>query len=262
MGINQSVYRKALRRQTSVTHLFAFFRMPPEFLTNQLAFTARSWTRATSLSWVRSSISGWRGFLIRGTRDLDVLSDQSGLFSLTGQLGQELYVSVGKSNGYSSARNRGAGVFRYNGSMGEPFRPDPRQPVVYYLRKKGVGAKSLITSDYGVYHDLVAKAPLNNAPVRVDLLHRKVGKGPLEVSQVKPAYANWKSATDWSLTLKIADGGFVEENEEFPFHPPESGYRPEMEFNFHKGQTNWTTAIQKDYYIRFGDPPLYRSAPR
>jgi alpha-tubulin suppressor-like RCC1 family protein len=200
---------------------------------------------------------GWRGFLICGTRDLDVLSDQSGLFSLTGQLGQELYVSVGKSNCYSSARNRGAGIFRYNGSMGEPFRPDPRQPVVYYLRRKGVGAKSLITSDYGVYHDLVAKAPLNNAPVRVDLLHRKVGEGPLEVSQVKPAYANWKSATDWSLTLKIADGGFVEENEEFPFHPPESGYRPEMEFNFHKGQTNWTTAIQKDYYIRFGDPPLY-----
>jgi alpha-tubulin suppressor-like RCC1 family protein len=200
---------------------------------------------------------GWRGFLIRGTRDVETLSDESGLFSLTGQLGQELYVSVAKSDCYSSARNRGAGVFRYNGSMGEPFRPDARQPVLYYLRRKGVGAKSLITPDYGVYRDLVVKAPINGTAVRVDMLHRKVGEGPLEVSQVKPEYAKWKSATNWSLTLIIADGGFVEENEEFPFHPPESGYRPEVYFNLDKGQTNWTTAIQKDYYIRFGDPPLY-----
>src|SRR5262249_10543401 len=162
-------------------------------------------------------------------------SDKSGLFSLTGQFGHELSVSVGKSDCYSSARNRGAEVFRYTGSTGEAFRPDPKKPVLYYLHRKGVGARALITSDYGVYRDLAVKAPINGSPVKVDPLHRKVGEGPLEVSQMKPEYRNWKSATNWSLTLTIADGGFVEESEEFPFHPPESGYRPEVKFNLAKG---------------------------
>jgi alpha-tubulin suppressor-like RCC1 family protein len=199
----------------------------------------------------------WRGFLIRGTRDLDVVSDGAGLFSLTGQLGQELNVSVESSNYYASARNRGAGSFRFSGSIGEPFHPDPKQPIDYYLHRKGVGARSLITSDYGVYRELGVKAPINGTPVKVDLVHRKVGDGPMEISHVKPEYAKWQSATNWSLTLKIADGGFIEQNEEFPFHPPESGYRPEVSYILDKEHTNWTTAIRKDYYIRFGDPPLY-----
>jgi hypothetical protein len=194
---------------------------------------------------------GWRGFLIRGTRDRDVLSDQSGSFSLTGELGQVLYVSVGKSDCYDSDRNRGAGAFQYNPSTGELFRPDPKKPVLYYLRRKGVGARSLITWDNGV------KPPVNGTPVKVDLLHRKVGDGPLEISQVKPERGGWEFATNWSITLKIADGGFVEQDEEFPFHPPESGYRPQVDFNFDKGLTNWARGIRKDYYIKFGDPPLY-----
>ena len=38
-----------------------------------------------------------------------------------------------------------------------PFRPDPKQPVLHYLHRRGVGAKSLITSDYDVYRDFPSR---------------------------------------------------------------------------------------------------------
>lgn len=57
--------------------------------------------------------------------------------------------------------------------------------------------------------------------------------------------------------MEIPDGGFVEENEEFPFEAPENGYQPVMEFNFQQGQTNWTIHLKDDYYIKFGNPARY-----
>jgi alpha-tubulin suppressor-like RCC1 family protein len=200
----------------------------------------------------------WTGYLIHGRRVADLLSDRAGSFSLTNQMGQELNVSVGKSDYYTSRRNQSAAEFRFAVAFGEPFKPDPAHPILYYLHKKGVGARTLITSQYGVYSDFSAKIPLDGTPVQVNLLERKTGSGPLVISQIKPEYAKSRMATNWSLIMKIPGGGFVSGgDEEFPFHPPESGYRPEVDFNFDKGQTNWTTDIQKDYYIRFGEPALY-----
>jgi hypothetical protein len=57
--------------------------------------------------------------------------------------------------------------------------------------------------------------------------------------------------------MQASDGGFVEENDEFPFEAPESGYQPTVQFDFQKGQPGWTWDLQKDYYIKFGNPPRY-----
>jgi alpha-tubulin suppressor-like RCC1 family protein len=196
--------------------------------------------------------------LLHGSQKADAFSDAAGLFSLTNAFGTHLAVSLENSNYYGSARNQDKGSFQYVDSGREAFKPDQNQPVLYYSHKKGVGARSLITSQYGVYTDFAVKAPLDGTSVSVNLLERKTGNGPLEISQVKPGYAAWRTATNWSLTIKIPGGGLASGGgEEFPFHPPESGYRPEEDLHFDKGQTNWTTAIQKDYYIKFGDPPLY-----
>jgi hypothetical protein len=199
----------------------------------------------------------WKAFIVTPSHAATVLSDDSGAFSLTGKFGRQLYVSVEKSGYYGSSRNQGAGSFQYAGVSGEPFIPDQGAPILYYLRKKGSGVGLLITSQYGVRSDYAVKAPIDGTKVNIDLTQRKTGEGPMEISQVKPEYGNWRTATEWSFTVSIPEGGFVEENEEFAFNPPESGYQPVVEFNFQKGQANWTTAVQKDYYIKFGSPPLY-----
>jgi len=200
----------------------------------------------------------WSGILVPGREQADVISDAAGRFWLTNAFGAHLALSLEDSNYYSSARNRNNGTFQYVESVREAFKPDPSQPVIFYFHKKGTGARSLITSQYGVYDDFSVKAPLDGTPLKVNLLQRKTGTGPLEISQVKPEYAKSRTATNWSLTMRIPGGGFVSGgDEEFPFHPPESGYRPEVQFNLDKGGTNWAADIRKEYYIRFGDPPLY-----
>ena len=141
------------------------------------------------------------------------------------------------------------------------FTPDPNSPVVFHLRRKGIGA-NLITSQYGVKNYLGVTGPLDGTPVRVDLLARKSGgqDGSLILSQTKPAYQDWKQATAWSFRMEIPDGGFVEENDEFPFEAPESGYQSLILFEFQNGQTNWTTSLSKDFYVKFGKPPRSRQA--
>jgi alpha-tubulin suppressor-like RCC1 family protein len=200
----------------------------------------------------------WSGVLLHGNEKADAITDAAGLFSLTNAFGTRLAVSVENSNYYASARNRGNGSFQYVDSGRLPFTPDPNHPILFYFHKKGVGARTLVTSQYGVYTDLSVKPPMDGTPVQVNLLERKTGNGPLQISQIKPPHANYRTPTNWSLTLKLPGGGFVSGgDEEFPFHPPESGYQSEVNFNFDKGQTNWTPGIQKNYYIQFGDPPLY-----
>jgi hypothetical protein len=199
----------------------------------------------------------WEGFLIQRKATIDVNSDQAGLFALTDKTGTQLYVSVGKDGYYTSPRNGGAGILRYAAAYGQVFRPDPGQPVLYYLHKKGEPAKSLVTSQYGVRQDYWVQAPLDRTKVSVNLLERKTGSGSLEISQVKPEYAKWKAATAWSFAMKIPSGGFIVEAEEFPFRPPETGYQPEVAFSFEKGATNWTTDVRKDYYFKFGNPAMY-----
>jgi len=190
---------------------------------------------------------------------LDETSDRDGLFALKNKTGTALDVSVAKAGYYQFPQNRGAQYFKYSKmnldsfyGIGDYFKPDSNNPVLYRLHKAGVGVANLVI-DEGFLPDV----PFDGTPVNVDLLHRKTGSGPLEIRQTKPERAKWQTATNWSFSMRISDGGFLEQHEEFPFRPPESGYQPLVEFRFRKGETNWTIGIRKDYYIKFGNPPVY-----
>jgi hypothetical protein len=196
----------------------------------------------------------WNDISEKGTSDADTKSDGNGFFSLTDRKGKRLYVDVSKEGYYSSGDARGA-AFEYANPNDGLFKPDSMNPVVFHLRKKGVGV-DLITSQYGVKSYFGVNCPLNGT-VQIDLLERKTGQGQLEVSQIKPTFENWKRADSWSFKMEIPSGGFVEENDEFPFEAPESGYQSAVEFQFQKANADWTTDIKKDYYIKFGNPPIY-----
>ena len=57
--------------------------------------------------------------------------------------------------------------------------------------------------------------------------------------------------------MELTNGGFVEENDEFPFEAPEGGYRSVVDFHFEKGTVNWREDVKKSYYIKFGNPARY-----
>ncbi len=197
----------------------------------------------------------WNDLSPEGTSASQTVTDSDGCFSLLNKTGKRLYVQVHK-DGYYTSRQSGV-AFEYANPADGLFSPEANKPVVFKLRRKGSGA-DLVTSQRGVKDHLGVTAPLDGTPVQVDLLGGKTGQaGQLVITQTKPSYETWKQATQWSFRMEIADGGFVEQNDEFPFEAPESGYQPVVQLDFRQGQTNWTTQVSKDYYIEFGRPPRY-----
>jgi hypothetical protein len=185
----------------------------------------------------------------------NTLSDRDGLFALKGVVGAEMVVYAGKP-GYYTVKSLNQINFSYSELPGQqPFHPDPNNPIVFHLRKKGQGA-DLITSQHGVFPDLEFSGPRDGSTVRVDFFNQKVGtEGQLELSSVKPPRG--QAASKWSFRLSVPDGGLIEENDEFPFEAPASGYQSMIEFDFKAGEINWTDTLHKHYYIVFGQPPKY-----
>lgn len=186
-----------------------------------------------------------------GNRTSQTHSDAEGLFSLQNAKGPDLTVLVSK-NGYYTSRST-PDSFRY--SLGnEKFHANPQNPVIFSLRKKGQGVE-LITSENGMRPNVWVRIPKDNTPVRVDLLEKKPSAtGQLEISQIKPPF---QGATNWSFRMSIPDGGLIENQDEFQFAAPESGYQPTVEYDFAKGETNWITQVSKQFYIAFGQPRKY-----
>jgi hypothetical protein len=185
------------------------------------------------------------------------ISDTLGLFSLKDQKGYKLLITVSKI-GYYTPDSEKLTTVAYGDELGhETFKADLNHPIVFHLRKKGIGV-DLITSQHGMSPDFSIHIPRDGTPIKVDFMKRQVGdNGQMIISEDKPEYKNWKQATNWWFRLEIPSGGFVEENDEFPFEASASGYQPVVEFNFQRGQTAWIENLKKNYYIKFGNPPLY-----
>ena len=113
----------------------------------------------------------------------------------------------------------------------------------------------LITSENGARSDVWVQVPKDGTPVQVDFFQKQASPaGQLEITQNKPPM---NTATNWSFTLSITNGGLIENQDEFQFEAPNSGYQPTVEYDFIKGETNWTRQAVKQFYVTFGQPPKY-----
>lgn len=187
-----------------------------------------------------------------GNRHADILSDAEGLFFLTGQRGLDLGVFVGKKGYYTSRGDTHS--FNYGPLRGPSFPADSLNPVIFHLKRKGQGV-ALITSQRGVHLKVDVDVPRDNVPVWVDFFQKQAGAtGQLEISQIKPP---WQTATNWSYSLSIPDGGLIENQDEYQFVAPTAGYQSTVEYDFSKDETNWTTQVTKQFYIAFGEPRKY-----
>ena len=196
----------------------------------------------------------WTDLSPTGTTEKDTSSDQNGFFSLQNVEGKTLTVEVSKA-GYYAYQNYPVGFF-YAGKN-ENFVPDANNPVIFWLRKKGQGTE-LVTSQNGIRPDLAVRVSINGDPTSVDLLNKKtVESGDLVLSQIKPDFNHWQQATNWSFHLSIPSGGFVGENDPFPFEAPVSGYQSAVDLNFVQGEPDWATHFVTNFYIVFGQPQKY-----
>ena len=180
----------------------------------------------------------------------DLLSEANGGFYISDLEGKLLVIDVSKTGYYTSRSNRIN--FDYT-----TYQPNPIQPEIFHLRKKGLGT-DLITSKYGFTPWFDVHVPIDGTPIKADLLNRSAGgNGQIEFSNIKPSREKQERASQWSFRMSIPGGGFIEENDEFPFEAPESGYQPTIEFHFKAGEPDWTDTIHRSYYIAFGQPRKY-----
>ena len=195
---------------------------------------------------------GWNDLSGEGTSKSQVVTDRQGGFTLIGQAGKILQVDVSK-DGYSKLKTERLRSFEYaDFSQKHYHEPDPSNPVLFHLVKKGAG-EALLTGNVEV------NAPANGTPVRVDLLNggRVAPEGQLEISAVTNTLQYPPRFFDWRATISVTGGGLVEQTDELGFAAPAEGYVPQVQFHFPAGATDWKRSVKKSYYVRFGNPAKY-----
>jgi len=187
-----------------------------------------------------------------GSRSLNTESDSQGLFSLRGAAGPSLTVSVSK-DGYYTSRSTPDG-YRY--SLGNDlFHPDPQNPTIFYLRKKGASEPLIHIAGIGLrtMRDFLLAA--DGKPTEVSLHDGRlapVGQGDLKVEfQSGPPLDIFPSRISWQCQVSVPGGGLIQTSEEFPFLAPEIGYLKTDQWNI--TSTNWAETIDQQYYVKLRD---------
>jgi hypothetical protein len=187
-----------------------------------------------------------------GNRTSSTASDADGLFSLHGQHGPDLIVTVSKEGYY--VPHRGQWGFHYALSS-DILSPDPHNPVVFVLRKKGRG-ESLITSSFPSGMGQIAQLHHDGTPVELDLFNGTqvpAGSGQLKLEFWRAITNQSANIFDWKCRLTVPGGGLVETPEEFAFQAPEGGYQSPVVIDMPVTNENWQGEIRSKYYLQLPD---------
>jgi hypothetical protein len=193
----------------------------------------------------------WNDLSPAGHSEVRTTSDAWGLFSLTGVQGKRLLVSV-KKTGYYTWHERNQGSFEYASKSEDIYhKPDPNNPVLFYLKKKGEAEPLVKIEKY-------FRIRRDGTPVSVDLLKGKEapkGQGDLQVEcwtadQHKDRFNRY----NWRCRITVPNGGLIESTKEFDFEAPENGYRPSDEIEMPMSLAEkWRPEAEKRYFVKLGN---------
>jgi len=176
-------------------------------------------------------------------------SDEQGLFSLRGKRGGTLTVWVSKEGYYASRGGRQIFLYSFPNSNGK-FIPDPQNPVVFCLKKKGVGEELVaVKRNYRVRRD--------GTPLKINLAtgNATTGSDADLVVQCWTDDCGKRSGEkyDWRCLITIPGGGLALTEEEFPFLAPENGYVPTTEIVMPAARPDWKSDVELKFYYRLAD---------
>lgn len=194
-------------------------------------------------------------------RDLEkekliIYSDQNGLFSVTEKEGSFLRITDFEKEGHLKSKRYHSG-FRYGQIMKGPntagfHHPDPNNPVVYTLWKQGE-TEELIRRRMKVYFKKGEEQSKwlnlysgNNKDVYIEV--ENAGKTE-DVSKY-----------EWSVKLRVPNGGVLASDETFLYNAPESGYEKEILFGHSENADEWKTDLKRQkYYMKLRGSEAYGS---
>lgn len=184
-----------------------------------------------------------------GEETVDTESDSEGLFSLQGKSGASLTIWYGKEGYYSSS----GGQMSFNYALGpDVISPDPLNPIIFHLRKKGEGA-NLIQNSFPPGFGQIWQLHHDGTPIELDLLKGSeniTGSGQLTLELWRDISDMNKQPFDWKLQISIPGGGLVPTDQEFAFEAPQSGYQPSIIIDMPATNQDWTGELRTKYYIQ------------
>src|SRR5207253_10306366 len=164
----------------------------------------------------------WSDLSANGATNETTISNDQGLFSITGKTGRGITIRVSKDGYYTPKRQQIS--FDYAAFWEANYHePNPHNPVLFHLRKKHQG--DVLSSG-----EIRPTIPPNGTPVRFDLLNggRVSPNGQLEIAAVTNMEQYPPRIFNWRATISVPGGGLIEHNSEFPFEAPEAGYQPSV----------------------------------
>lgn len=183
-----------------------------------------------------------------GNRTASTKSDAEGLFSLHNQRGPDLEVAVSKEGYY--APHRGQWGFHY--AFGDKISPNPQNPVVFHLHKKGTPEPLIHIAGIGLHTMRDYLLAADGRPTDISLLTGQLtpeGQADLQLAfQAGPPLDNYPSRITWQCQVTIPGGGLVQTSDEFPFLAPDNGYQTSDLWNI--TVTNWTEEVNQQYYVK------------
>jgi hypothetical protein len=180
-------------------------------------------------------------------------SDSTGLFSLHDKHGAIMVVSVGKNGYYAS--HGGQQTFHFSSFFPGTFSPDPLNPIVFLLHKKGQG-DSLIEKDFPPGIGQIWQLHHDGIPIELDLLNGSqnvTGSGQLKLELWRDLSNPNAKVFDWRLQLSAPGGGLIPTDEEFAFQAPEGGYQSPVVIDMPATNENWQGEIRSKYYLQLPD---------
>jgi hypothetical protein len=178
------------------------------------------------------------------------ITDDKGLFSLTGLHGGAVSVNVTKEGYYTTEQSRGMIRFGKFRSNSDPQIPTAGSPTVFVLRKMGEITPLVKIENF-------VKVPRNGNPTEISLeTGRQVaaGQGDLKVEawtndQTKDAQGHY----EWKCRISVPGGGLFERKDSYAFEAPADGYQPFDEIVMSHNAERWNPQASRQYFVKLSD---------
>lgn len=194
----------------------------------------------------RVGFSALDKFMEPGT-SYSAVSDNSGLFSITGIKGARLSVNVRK-DGYYFIDGKSNAAFAYGGGSDSYFREPPTQarPAIFVLHKMGETVPLVHVRES-------ARIAKDGTPVTIDLLTgRASSNGNFRIETWTEQPQNGRRF-NWFSRLSVPGGGLIEREGQFEFEAPETGYQQTVELGAKFDDESWSSQAELEYFVKLAD---------
>ena len=198
---------------------------------------------------------------------LKLVSDDKGNFSIQGERGRSIYIADIKRNHYDNAPFKNSNTercFYFDRELHVPFIPDPKNPIIYHLRKKGPEAfllKGGIGFDFTYGESGTYKGKdffrIPTFPIKEGELVHPTVYGKTVVCDLRAQATLDEKHNTWTVVLAPGnpDGG-IQSSDQFLREAPATGYQQNLTFIV-EGKAPKNIQVESNTRVKIGQKYIY-----